>query len=162
MGRLVTFDQPQLMTQLIDRIANGTGNPKGFSVAIPQGQSVEDISIRSVAICAGSGGSIFKGVDADLFFTGELSHHEALAATEQGRCVVTLFHSNTERGYLDSVMRPGLLEALNDEWIIVQQEESERDDPEKNWGAIIADKTIQVSISAIDRDPYGIVVLQNS
>ncbi len=30
--------------------------------------------INSIAICAGSGGSIFKGVDADLYLTGEMSH----------------------------------------------------------------------------------------
>lgn len=161
MGRLVTFDHPQPLTELIERIALGTGNPKGFAVAIPQGQSVEDINIQSVAVCAGSGGSIFKGVDADLLFTGELSHHEALAATEQGRCVVTLFHSNTERGFLHSVMKPKLMKELYDEWVEVQEEESKLQDFEENWKAILADDDIRVSISKVDRDPYGIVVLQN-
>lgn len=30
--------------------------------------------IKSVAVCAGSGGSVFKGVEADLLITGEMSH----------------------------------------------------------------------------------------
>lgn len=30
--------------------------------------------VKSIAICAGSGGAVFKGVQADLFFTGELQH----------------------------------------------------------------------------------------
>ena len=30
--------------------------------------------VRTVAICAGSGGSVLDGVDADVYFTGEMSH----------------------------------------------------------------------------------------
>jgi putative NIF3 family GTP cyclohydrolase 1 type 2 len=30
--------------------------------------------VHSVAICAGSGGSKLLGVDADVYFTGEMSH----------------------------------------------------------------------------------------
>lgn len=40
--------------------------------------------ISRIALCAGSGGSMFKHLDVDLFFTGELSHHEALGARERG------------------------------------------------------------------------------
>lgn len=40
--------------------------------------------ISKIALCAGSGGSLFKNLDVDLFFTGELSHHEALGARERG------------------------------------------------------------------------------
>ena len=162
MGRLVTFNKPQYLTHLIERIARGVGTPKGFPVAIPQGQSVEDIQIRTVAICAGSGGSVLKGVDADLLFTGELSHHEALAATEQGRCVITLFHSNTERGFLHNVMKPQLLATLRDEWIKVRHEESKREDLPEDWEDAIQDETIEIEVSKADRDPYGIVILQNS
>lgn len=46
-------------------------------------------SIRKIGLCAGSGGSMFKGLDADLYLTGELSHHEALAAKESGISVIT-------------------------------------------------------------------------
>ena len=30
--------------------------------------------MSSIAICAGSGGSLLGGVDADVYFTGEMAH----------------------------------------------------------------------------------------
>ena len=59
-----------------------------------------DSSIQSVAVCAGSGSSVLRGVKADLWVTGEMSHHEVLDATHRGATVVLCEHSNTERGYL--------------------------------------------------------------
>lgn len=47
---------------------------------------------------------MLNGLEVDLLFTGELSHHEALAAIEQGKVVITAFHSNTERGFLKGVL----------------------------------------------------------
>ena len=41
-------------------------------VAKPYDDSERKIS--TVAICAGSGGSMFEGIGADLFFTGEMQH----------------------------------------------------------------------------------------
>lgn len=40
--------------------------------------------IQTIAICAGSGDSVLGGVKADLFLTGEMSHHEILAANASG------------------------------------------------------------------------------
>lgn len=40
------------------------------------------------------------GVDADVYFTGEMAHHEVLAAVASGHNVVLCGHTNTERGYL--------------------------------------------------------------
>jgi putative NIF3 family GTP cyclohydrolase 1 type 2 len=121
MGRVIRFNEPIALTEIIDRIGLGLGNPTAFPIAIPQGQSASDISIKSVALCAGSGGSLFSELekngetDIDLYFTGELSHHEALAAIEKGKCVICLFHSNTERGFLHSVLKPQLDEAVGEE-----------------------------------------------
>lgn len=53
-----------------------------------------------MAVCAGSGGSILKGVKADLIITGELDHHSILDFVEQGQSVILTNHSNSERGYL--------------------------------------------------------------
>ena len=166
MGRLVTFQEPQPLTHLIERIAHGVGSPKGFPVAIPQTQQVEDIQIRSVGICAGSGHSVLKDVDADLLFTGELSHHDALAATEKGKCVVTLFHSNTERGFLSSVLRDKLTAVLKEEWEKVRSEvrgEVNSDwDLSEEWEDALKDEDVLVECSERDRDPFGIVILQSS
>lgn len=40
--------------------------------------------IQTVAICAGSGESVLSGVKADLYLTGEMSHHYLLAAQAKG------------------------------------------------------------------------------
>lgn len=162
MGRLIKFTQPQPLTHLIERIARGVGNPKGFPVAIPQTRQVEDIQIRSVAICAGSGSSVLRDVDADLLFTGELSHHDTLAATEQGRCVVTLFHSNTERGFLHSVLKEKLTKVLRREWDRVREEVAEGEDLSSEWEDAVKDEDVLVEVSERDRDPFGIVILQTS
>ncbi|XP_058063696.1 NIF3-like protein 1 [Anopheles bellator] len=62
--------------------------------------SQSDTQIRTFAVCAGSGASVLKGVKADLYITGEMSHHEVLDFTHQNIHVVLLGHSNSERGYL--------------------------------------------------------------
>ncbi|KAH0194603.1 NGG1p interacting factor 3, partial [Aureobasidium melanogenum] len=62
MGRIVRFSTPQPLLEIIDRIGRGLGNPKGFPIAIPQGKQMDEIDISSVAICAGSGGSLFGGL----------------------------------------------------------------------------------------------------
>ena len=166
MGRLVKFKEPQPLTHLIERIAHGVGSPKGFPVAIPQTQQVEDIQIRSVGICAGSGHSVLKDVDADLLFTGELSHHDALAATEKGKSVVTLFHSNTERGFLSSVLKDKLTAVLKEEWQRVREEVRGEIDSNWNlaeeWEDALNDEDVLVECSERDRDPFGIVILQSS
>ena len=167
MGRLVKFHTPQLLTHLIERIAEGVGSPKGFPVAIPQTRQVEDIMIRSVGICAGSGAHVLKDVDADLLFTGEFSHHEALAATEKGKCVVTLFHSNTERGFLGSVMKWKLDGLLKEEWKRVRGEvRGDVDEMDgglrEEWEDALNDEDVLVECSEVDRDPFGIVILQSS
>lgn len=120
MGRIVRLAQPVALTEIVDRIGLGLGNPKGFPIAVPQGKQISDMQISSIAICAGSGGHLFgemdgMGEDVDLLFTGELNHHEALAAIERGRCVICLFHSNTERGFLHSVMKGQLQSKVKDE-----------------------------------------------
>lgn len=162
MGRLIRFRQAQPLTHLIERIARGVGSPKGFPVAIPQTRQVEDIQIRSVAICAGSGHSVLRNVDADLLFTGELSHHDALAATEQGRCVVTLFHSNTERGFLHGVLKERLATVLRKEWKRLRAEVAAGKDLSPEWEDAVNDEDVLVEVSQRDRDPFGIVILQSS
>lgn len=78
--------------------------------------------IRTVAICAGSGASVLNGVASDLYLTGEMGHHDVLAALAQNTSVVLCEHSNTERGYLREVLKPWLENDLapTDEVIISQ------------------------------------------
>jgi putative NIF3 family GTP cyclohydrolase 1 type 2 len=119
-----------------------------------------DIKISTVAICAGSGGSVLGPViDADLLFTGELQHHEALAAIERGQSVVALFHSNTERGFLHGVLRDQLKSKLKEEWNLVRLEEAKEQDVAKQMKDALDDQEVNVAVSERDRDPFGLVIL---
>ncbi|XP_014087055.2 NIF3-like protein 1 [Bactrocera oleae] len=59
-----------------------------------------DTPITVVAVCAGSGASVLKGFEADLYITGEMSHHDLLDASHQNVSVILCNHSNSERGFL--------------------------------------------------------------
>lgn len=163
MGRIVRFEKPIPLPAIIDRIGLGLGNPKGFPIAVPQGKNAGDMQIRSIAICAGSGGGLFSSMerngedDVDLYFTGELSHHEALAAIEKGKCVICLFHSNTERGFLHGVLRGQLEEAVAQEWERVRKEEAGREE----WREVLSEEAGEVAVSEVDRDPYGIMIAKS-
>ncbi|KAJ5898844.1 hypothetical protein N7495_003588 [Penicillium taxi] len=152
-GRLVTFTEAQLLTSLIDHIGRGVGFPAGIPIAIPQLKSIDDIQIRTVGMCPGSGsGVLLRGGEIpDLLFTGEMSHHEALAATERGSVVISLSHSNSERGYLRGVMQNKLLHELAQQWETDRKTASSSEE-------IYDDATVDVSVSKTDRDPYGIMV----
>jgi putative NIF3 family GTP cyclohydrolase 1 type 2 len=85
--------------------------------------------VRTVALAAGAGGSVLRGERADLWLTGELSHHDALAAVAAGTTVVLGEHSNTERGYL-----PVLAQRLR-----------------RQFG-----QGLEVRIAHADRDPFAV------
>ena len=59
-----------------------------------------DSQISKIGVCAGSGSSVLAGCKADLWITGEMSHHEVLDAVHSGTSVILCEHSNTERGFL--------------------------------------------------------------
>jgi dinuclear metal center YbgI/SA1388 family protein len=55
---------------------------------------------RSVAVCAGAAGELLAvaaAEGADVLVTGEVRHHDALALAREGRTVIALLHSNSER-----------------------------------------------------------------
>ncbi len=165
MGRLIKFKKPERLSNIIERIARGMGNPPAFPIAIPQGKQIDEITISSVGICAGSGGSLLNNLSVDLLFTGELSHHEALSAIEQGKVVISLFHSNTERGYLKQVMQDKLFAAVSEEWPRLRAEikrREKKDDLSEAWEEALKDEFVSVEVSERDRDPYGIVISRRS
>lgn len=57
-------------------------------------------SLRSFAVAAGAGASVLRGAGAEVWVTGELSHHDALAAVGHGTTVVLAGHAATERPFL--------------------------------------------------------------
>lgn len=157
MGRIVQFNEAQPLPTVLDRIGKGLNNPKGFPIAIPQDKTISEISIRSVGICAGSGASLLGNLDVDLLFTGEMGHHEALAAIEKGQVVISLFHSNSERGFLAEVLRGQLEETVEEEWSKIREEEKDN----KDLKEALAEEDFEIAVSEVDRDPYGIVVLKS-
>lgn len=82
--------------------------------------------VQTIALCAGSGSSVLQGVAADVYITGEMSHHQVLDAVSCGTTVVLCEHSNTERGYLP-IFKDKLQSNLNckNVQIVVSQKDSE-------------------------------------
>jgi len=84
MGRVVVLKEPVELRVLVERVKKYLGMEK---VMVVDGSAGREVG--RIALCAGSGGSMFKDLDVDLFFTGELSHHAALAAKEKGISVIS-------------------------------------------------------------------------
>lgn len=62
--------------------------------------------IKRVALCTGSGGSLLEQVsrkDADLYITGDITHHTALRAKELGLNVLDVEHFDTEKFFVEAL-----------------------------------------------------------
>ncbi|GAA5966949.1 hypothetical protein JCM3765_004409 [Sporobolomyces pararoseus] len=94
-------------------------------------------TIRTIAICAGSGSSVLKGIEADLYLTGEMGHHDILAANAKGIHVFCCNHTATERPWL-KYFAPKLQAQLNQ---LAQEEKVE----------------YEVIVSQKDREPLEVV-----
>lgn len=141
-GRIVTLDEPIPIEELVQRVK------KHLSLSqVDVGRPLVQKPIKTIAVCAGSGGSLFSGVDADVYFTGEMQHHDVLGAVARGRYVILCGHTNTERGYL-----PILAKKLSDTLSELARDESsnglsreERIEIEKNQ--------LDIHISEVDKHP---------
>ena len=70
------------------------------SLAVAEG---DDAPISVLGLCAGSGkGLLREAMDQGCaaYITGELGHHDVLAAQAEGCAVILAGHTQTERGYL--------------------------------------------------------------
>lgn len=97
-GRHVVLDEPISIAVALQRMKKHLGLPY-LRLALGN-QKTLDSAVKSVAVCAGSGASVLQGVKADLYITGEMSHHEVLDAVSKGTSVILSEHSNSERGFL--------------------------------------------------------------
>ena len=94
LGRIGELTRPMRIAQIIDRVKKTTG-AKAVGLV-----GDEKRLIRRAAVCAGSCGKIINSViaaKADLYLTGELKHHQALAAQEAGLTCICLSHTVSER-----------------------------------------------------------------
>jgi len=143
-GRVVKLDKPIPMCELEARIKRHLSLAQiqvGYPVASGS-TCTSEMVVQTIAICAGSGGSMLLGHDADVYFTGEMSHHEVLAAVAAGKVVVLCGHTNTERGWL-----PVLASRLGDELRLLQDQGTDFD----------AEAKLEVHVSTADHDPLRFV-----
>jgi dinuclear metal center YbgI/SA1388 family protein len=94
LGRIGKLEKPMRIRQIIEKIKKQTG-AKAFGIV-----GDEKRLVKTAAVCAGSCGKIINLViaaGADLYVTGELKHHQALAAQEANMTCICLSHTVSER-----------------------------------------------------------------
>ncbi|ODV58140.1 uncharacterized protein ASCRUDRAFT_10411 [Ascoidea rubescens DSM 1968] len=141
-GRLVSLNTPINLSQIVSNIKKNL-NLNHLQIALANKNrlpnnitDLKSIDISTIAVCAGSGSSVFKQLydqKIDLYYTGELSHHDALYLNEIGSNVIACNHSNTERGYL-SIMKENLFDELSSSF-----------------------KIVDIAIAKTDQDPYQVI-----
>ncbi|MBO6512333.1 MAG: Nif3-like dinuclear metal center hexameric protein [Phycisphaerales bacterium] len=97
-GRRLTLDQPASMGDLIARLQAHLGRSR-----MRYALSGDDRAFRTIGVVPGSGASLVELAQqegCEVFITGEMTHHEILAARHAGVSVLLAGHTNTERGYL--------------------------------------------------------------
>jgi dinuclear metal center YbgI/SA1388 family protein len=62
--------------------------------------SAHNRPLKTIAVCAGAGAETLRDIRADCWLTGEMKHHDILAAKQNGISVILCGHTETERGYL--------------------------------------------------------------
>ncbi|TRY74203.1 hypothetical protein DNTS_004368 [Danionella cerebrum] len=127
-GRLSVLDEPVSVSTALQKMKKHLGLAH-VRLALGEQQTLES-EVKTVAVCAGSGASVLQGAKADLYITGEMSHHEVLDAVARGTSVILSDHSNSERGFL-SVFRERLVMRLGD--------------------------AVTIAISQKDRDPLQVI-----
>ncbi|XP_075969474.1 cytosolic iron-sulfur assembly component 1 isoform X2 [Anticarsia gemmatalis] len=111
-GRLLQLKSSITLAEAVSKVKQQTGLKH---VRFALGRKKKLLSeINVVALCAGSGSSVLKGVPADLYLTGEMLHHDVLDAAQKGISVILTNHSDSERGFL-SVFSTYLTKRLNNE-----------------------------------------------
>ncbi|KAK4048519.1 hypothetical protein OIV83_004687 [Microbotryomycetes sp. JL201] len=130
-GRLVTLPSSMAKQEVVDRVKKALG--RDFIQAAWADDGPEEI--QTIAICAGSGESVLRGVKADLYLTGELGHHYVLSFNAQGIHCLVCNHSATERPWLPTF--------------------ASRLEQEMNKGSTRSD--FEVVVSRADREPLQVV-----
>ena len=114
-ARGVTLRRPARLAQIARRIKTHLGVQSLRIATAPR--HAEGAPVERVLLCAGAGGSALAPRPADLYWTGEMRHHDVLAALDRGTSVILSEHTHTERGYLP-VLRERLDAELDGEVLI--------------------------------------------
>lgn len=102
LGRVGKLKKPRSMASIIENIKQVTG-VKAIGIV-----GKEKRTVKKAAVCAGSCGKLISSVIAencDLYLTGELKHHQALAAQEANLTCICLSHTVSERFALKNLAK---------------------------------------------------------
>jgi len=113
LGRIGLLTQPVSFYCFLRQVSEVLGNP---FIQVVHGSKRE--KIEKVAVCGGSGGdyiSLAAKLNADVYITGDISHHDALDAKALGLNVFNAGHYHTEWPIV-----PHLINRLQSELISLQ------------------------------------------
>ncbi|KAF2359477.1 GTP cyclohydrolase 1 type 2/Nif3 [Trinorchestia longiramus] len=116
-GRKVTLTSTQTIGSVVEKLKTMTGLSH-VRLALAASHNLDTV-VKTGAVCAGSGISVLREVQADLLVSGEMSHHDVLEYTQTNRSVILLEHSNSERGFLSAVLQPKLQQLFEDKLSVV-------------------------------------------
>lgn len=105
-GRRIHLDQALPIDELARRVKKHLGI--GYVRVAPAAGQGDRATVQTIGLCAGAGGSVCNlAIDdgCEVFITGEMTHHDVVAATARGCTVVLTGHTNSERGYLPKLKK---------------------------------------------------------
>jgi len=109
-GRCLCLSEPKSTADVVASLKSHLGVS---TLRVAEGRGAPERH-EHVGLCPGAGGSLLDAAAArgcTLFVTGEMRHHDVLAAVDRGITVILAGHTNTERGYLP-LLRDRLAEAM--------------------------------------------------
>jgi len=121
LGRIGLLEKPVQLSAILKKIKRITG----AKVAGIVGN--KNRKVKKAAVCAGSCGKLIMTViseKCDLYLTGEIKHHQALAAQEAGVTVVCLSHTVSERFILKKIAKE-MQKSLKDVKIIISKKDKD-------------------------------------
>jgi dinuclear metal center YbgI/SA1388 family protein len=121
LGRMGTLPEPLSLDRVIAKVKRATG-ARTVGIVGPAKRQV-----RTAAVCAGACGKLLNQVIAagcDLYLTGELKHHQAIAAQEAGLTCLCLSHTVSERFALKKLAR-SLQKQLPDAKIVLSRADAD-------------------------------------
>ncbi|NQU75547.1 MAG: Nif3-like dinuclear metal center hexameric protein, partial [Planctomycetes bacterium] len=130
LGRVGQLKEPMNLQAILQRVRKACGVAHLQVAGLSKRQARQ--TIRTLAVGCGSCGRLFEkaiAAGAELYVTGELRHHDALAASAAGLTTACVGHSNSERLTL-RVLASRLRKAL---------------------------PTLEVTVASSDRDPFVVV-----
>ena len=91
-----------------------------FAKEVAQKLDIENLSvvgchdtIKTAALCTGSGADLIADVEADCFLTGDIKYHAAKEAFENGLSLIDVKHYESERFFANSLQKELQKKGLN-------------------------------------------------